>query len=65
MEKRVIELEKKIAFQDVEIEKLNEIVFAHQKMIDDLSRMLKQLKEQILSSGLVKDIENEEPPPHY
>ncbi|MCP4648471.1 MAG: SlyX family protein [PVC group bacterium] len=65
MEKRIIELEKKLSFQDHEIEKLNEVITEHQKRIDELEKMVVQLKAHQQSGSLVKDVENEEPPPHY
>ncbi len=65
MEERIIELEKKISFQDHEIEKLNEAIMEHQKKIDELINLVIQLKEQKESGSLVKDIEDEEAPPHY
>ncbi len=65
MEKRIIELEKKISFQDHAIEKLNEVITEHYKKIEELQKLVIQLKEQQKGGSLVKDIENEEPPPHY
>ena len=64
MEKRIIELEKKIAFQDHEIVKLSEVSIEHQKKIVELEKLVLQLKEQ-QEGSLVKDVENEELPPHY
>ncbi|MFH2137337.1 MAG: SlyX family protein [Candidatus Omnitrophota bacterium] len=65
MEKRIIELEKKISFQDHEIAKLNEVVTEHQKKINELEKIVERLREQQGGAGLVRDIENEDPPPHY
>lgn len=65
MEKRIIELEKKLSFQDNEIEKLSEMITEQQKKIDALEKIVIQLKEHQQGDGLVRDIETEEPPPHY
>ncbi len=65
MEKRIIELEKKIAFQEHAIAELNEALLAQQKAIKTLEAQLKNFKEQIVSADLVKKQEDETPPPHY
>ena len=65
MEERVIELEKKVSFQDNIIEELNQVVIEQQRRIDQLQRELQHLKEFITSGDLVRKPEDEEPPPHY
>lgn len=65
MEKRIVELEKKIAFQEKTIDDLNGEVIEQQKRIDALERIVKQLKQQVSSEGIVKPLADEEPPPHY
>ncbi|MCA9406450.1 MAG: SlyX family protein [Candidatus Omnitrophica bacterium] len=65
MEERIIELEKKVSFQDNTIEELNQVVIEQQKKIDQLQRELQRLKEFVTSGDLVRKLEDEEPPPHY
>ncbi|VAX37594.1 hypothetical protein MNBD_UNCLBAC01-432 [hydrothermal vent metagenome] len=65
MENRITELEKKSAFQEHMIEELNEALIAQQKKIDTIEAQLKQFKEQITNGDFIKQIEDEEPPPHY
>ncbi len=66
MEARIIELEKKILYQDRTIEELSQEVADQQKQIANLERSLKLIKAQLESGGdLVKKIEDEVPPPHY
>ncbi len=65
MEKRIIELEKKMAFQEHALEELNEVIVDQQKKMDVLERALKGFKEQVTSGDLVRAREEEERPPHY
>ncbi len=65
MEDRLIELEKKVAFQDQEIRDLTQGLTDQHKMIEDLTRRLKVLQDKMDSGPLVKDADEEEPPPHY
>ncbi|MCK5581199.1 MAG: SlyX family protein [Candidatus Omnitrophica bacterium] len=65
MEERIIELEKRVAFQDHMLEEMNEILVAQQKEVEILKRQLKLFEEKITSVDLVKRQEDEEPPPHY
>ena len=65
MEERINKLESQISFQDDTIAKLNEVVITQQKQIDEIEKELKLIKNQAMSFGIVKDIEDEEPPPHY
>ncbi|MFH1094316.1 MAG: SlyX family protein [Candidatus Omnitrophota bacterium] len=65
MIQRIIELEKKVAFQDREIKDLNTALMAHHKQLEALTKSLVLLKDKLESVSLVKDIEDEEPPPHY
>ncbi|HTL47775.1 MAG TPA: SlyX family protein [Verrucomicrobiae bacterium] len=64
-EKRIIELEKKMAFQEHTIEQLNEVVILQQKKLEALERETKQLKQQAASGAFIKKPEEETPPPHY
>ena len=65
MEDRIIELEKRVAFQDAEIKDLSNVVMRQHKEIEALTKNLNLLKEKAESRALVKDMKDEEPPPHY
>lgn len=67
MEDRIIELETKIAYQDNTIEVLNEVVTKQQDQIDQLTRQITEIKEQIsgLADSLLSQPGEEPPPPHY
>jgi len=65
MEKRLIELEKRVAFQERVIAELNEALIEQQKHIKVLEMQLKNFKEEVASGDLVKRQEDETPPPHY
>ncbi len=61
----IIDLQKKISFQDVAIQELNTTVTDQYKRIEALERELKLLKDKMDSGDLVKRQEDEERPPHY
>ena len=65
MEDRIIEIEKKIAFQEHTIEQLSQVLIEQQKKIENLEELLKVVQAQISDEELVKPQEEEEPPPHY
>ncbi len=65
MEKRIIELEKKVTFMDQRLEELNEVIIDQSKTIDELKSQLTNMNDQISSGDLVRKIEDEDPPPHY
>jgi len=65
MEKRLIEIEKRIAFQDNAIAELNLAIIEQQKHIKALETQLKNFKDQVSAGDLVKKQEDETPPPHY
>ncbi|MFA5039035.1 MAG: SlyX family protein [Candidatus Omnitrophota bacterium] len=65
MEKRLIEMEKRIAFAERMIADLNEELLEQQKHIKALQIQLKNFKDRIDSGDLVKKQEDETPPPHY
>lgn len=64
-DKRLIEIEKRIAFQDRAIAELNEALIEQQKLIKILEMQLKIFKDQVADGDLVKKQEDETPPPHY
>ena len=67
MEKRLTELESRVAFQDDTIQKLNDVVTAQQGRIDKLVEEIQLLTEQVrlLSVESVSGPDSEPPPPHY
>lgn len=66
-EKRLDDIETKIAFQDNMIRELNEVVCRQQDRIDELSETCRHLEKQIRSmSGVSTEINpKDEKPPHY
>ena len=66
MEERMIEIEKRVLFQDRTIEELNQVIIDQQKRIETLERELSLIKKQITTiDPPVRKLEDEEPPPHY
>jgi len=65
LEKKIIELEKKVAFQDHAISELNATVTDQYKRLEALERELKLVKDKHNSGDLVRQQEDEEKPPHY
>ena len=67
MEKRIIELESKLAFQEHLTQELNDIVTAQQKEIMHLSIKFEQLRELVsrLTPSNIASESEETPPPHY
>ena len=68
IEKRILELETKAAYQEDTVEALNDIVYRQQKQIDDLQETCKRLLERIstlsINNGSVESPVDEKPP-HY
>lgn len=65
MDDRIIELEKKSAFQEDTIESLNQVVIEQQKRLEQLEKRLKFVTDQLEGSDIIKKLEDEAPPPHY
>lgn len=65
MQERIIELEKRSAFQEDAIAQLNDVVIAQQRQIDELTKQVAFLREALSGGDLVKRPEDEIPPPHY
>ncbi len=67
MEKRMIELETKLSYQDHMIQELNDVVTRQQKQIDTLEIELRRVREHLKSSSSSQIARPEEdvPPPHY
>ncbi|MEX0962616.1 MAG: SlyX family protein [Pseudohongiellaceae bacterium] len=69
MEEKFIELEMKISYQEDLLSDLNEIVIKQQRHLDEVSRELSLLKDQLqeaLERGSAQgDLAHNEQPPHY
>lgn len=65
MDKKIIDLEKKIAFQDSVIEDLNQVVVELRAQVDIITAEMAGLKDQIDSANWPLDPKDEPPPPHY
>lgn len=62
-EKRLIDLETKISFQDQTIEDLHDVIYKHQQQINQLQKAIENFQNQIKSGE--NDILPNEKPPHY
>lgn len=62
---RIEALETRIAFQDQTIEDLNAAITAQWQVIDQLTRKVTQLEEQVRAGVHIADPSTEPPPPHY
>lgn len=62
---RIDALETRIAYQDQTIEELNAALTEQWKIIDQLSKRLAILDEQVRSGSFIADPSTEKPPPHY
>ena len=65
LEERLIALESRIAFQDLTIEELNEVVTRQQDQIDTLTKKVSEMRDQVAAPGLPQKEGYEEIPPHY
>lgn len=67
MEDKLVELETRLAFQDQEIQTLNEVIIRQQEQIDQLADQMKILKDKVqdMKPSLVIPESEETPPPHY
>lgn len=63
----ITDLEIQLTHQQKQVEELNELMYRQQQQIDALTSELRQIKEQlqIVLPSLVKETEEEAPPPHY
>ena len=62
-EKRIIDLETKISYQDQTIEDLHDVIYKQQQQLDQMQKDFENFKGQIQSGG--NDIRPNEKPPHY
>lgn len=65
MEDRIIEIEKKIAFQEDTIDHLNQAIIDQQKHIRELESQIKRLEDLMSAEEFIKPQDEETPPPHY
>lgn len=67
IEQLLIQLESKVAFQDVTIEELNQVVTRQQIEISRFKEALKIVTERLKNSqsSILARPEDETPPPHY
>jgi uncharacterized coiled-coil protein SlyX len=67
MDDRLTELEIQLTHQQRQVDELNELVYRQQQIIASLSAQLGQIKEQLqmVLPSLIKEPEEETPPPHY
>ncbi|MBI6530737.1 SlyX family protein [Proteus vulgaris] len=67
IEQLLIQLESKVAFQDVTIEELNQVVTQQQIEISRFKEALKIVTERLKTSqsSIIARPEDETPPPHY
>ncbi len=67
LESRIVELESKQAFQEDTIDKLNQVITHQQNQLDQLHRLVKELKDWAKSQQQpnLATPEQEVPPPHY
>ncbi len=66
MDKRLMELEIKMTFQENLVEELNEVIIRQQAQIDRLDQELKTLVAQFRSvQQLPPETTPDPPPPHY
>ena len=67
MEDKIINLESKVAFQDVTINELNDVITDQQNQLDQLREEIRLLSLRISSVAESSNTseEKEAPPPHY
>ena len=67
MEDRLEALETRLAFQDHEIQTLNDVIISQQTRIDDLAEQLRVLQDKMkdMKPSVVGPASEETPPPHY
>ncbi len=66
-DKRIVELETKISYQEDLVQELNQLVISQQQQIDKLEVLCELLREQFkeLILSLPEGVAGDETPPHY
>jgi SlyX protein len=65
LEKRMIELESKVAFQDDTIEQLNQVVIELRTQLEQTEKLVRVLQARLPEDEGIEIDPNEPPPPHY
>jgi len=66
MDKRLEDIEIRMAYQESTVEGLNQVVIRQQDQIDLLVLEIRRLKQQLEQGDeLVRPLSEETPPPHY
>ncbi|MDD4650020.1 MAG: SlyX family protein [Desulfoplanes sp.] len=66
MDEDLIQIQTQLAFQDRTIEKLNEVMTAQQRQLDEIEKQIKFLASKLRDVALSDQGESPEPPPpHY
>lgn len=67
VDRRMEDLESRLAFQDDHIQQLNDIITQLQLEVMNLNERLNQSERQIqeLTPSMIKSLSEETPPPHY
>ncbi len=65
-DKRLMDIETKIAYQEHMLSELNEVLFQQQKSIDELKKNMEFLRNRLIDVGdMVSTDPGNEKPPHY
>jgi SlyX protein len=67
MKDRIIDIEIQLMHHENTIQQLNEVITGQQIAIEKLQTDFKQMMEhlQMIAPSLIRDVTEEEPPPHY
>lgn len=67
LEKRIYEVESRLAFQETTLQELNEALTSQQQQLTQMQAVLEKLSERIveLATNIQPDSTVEPPPPHY
>lgn len=67
LEKRIYEVESRLAFQETTLQELNEALTSQQQQLTQMQAVLEKLSERIveLATNMQPDSTVEPPPPHY
>lgn len=66
MERRIEDIEVRMAYLENTVEELNQVVIRQQERIDLLVAELMRMKQQMASGAeFVRPLSEETPPPHY
>jgi SlyX protein len=65
VELRIIDLEIRLTHQEAALHELNECIVVQQKTIDQLTRQVRNLQQQLQTGAGVAPPGEETPPPHY